>query len=162
MVSVGSITGRDKAKNMTFLFVASTLSTYHLGMRAKTGCLWVSIMYLSWATCLRGDSCLCAYSRRVPLMEQELLTIPEYLSSPPVFSGVRAIRYLVVCIVCCRSVFILFLLAIVLSVLQFMDFDYTCSIFKFSLQWARNKCLSRTKQACSNRLATAEKFLTLC
>ncbi len=39
MVSVGSITGRDKAKNMTLLFVASTLSTYHLGMRAKTGCL---------------------------------------------------------------------------------------------------------------------------
>lgn len=39
MVSVGSITGRDKAKNMTLPFVAYTLSTYHLGMRAKTGCL---------------------------------------------------------------------------------------------------------------------------
>ena len=49
MVSVGSITGRDKAKNMTFLFVASTLSTYHLGMRTKTGCLLVSIMYLSFS-----------------------------------------------------------------------------------------------------------------
>ena len=31
-------------------------------------------------------------TRRVPLMEQELLTIPEHLSSPPVFSAVRVTR----------------------------------------------------------------------
>jgi hypothetical protein len=31
----------------------------------------------------------------VPLVEQELLTLPEYLSSPPVFSGVRVTRSLV-------------------------------------------------------------------
>ena len=34
-------------------------------------------------------------SRRVPLVEQELLTIPEHLSSPPIFSGVRVTRSLV-------------------------------------------------------------------
>jgi hypothetical protein len=28
----------------------------------------------------------------VPLVEQELLTLPEHLSSPPVFSGVRVNR----------------------------------------------------------------------
>ena len=31
----------------------------------------------------------------VPLVEQELLTLPEHLSSPPVFSGVRVTRSLV-------------------------------------------------------------------
>jgi hypothetical protein len=30
----------------------------------------------------------------VPLVEQELLTLPEHLSSPPVFSGVRVTRSL--------------------------------------------------------------------
>jgi hypothetical protein len=31
----------------------------------------------------------------VPLVEQELLTLPEHLSSPPVFSGVRVTQSLV-------------------------------------------------------------------
>ena len=34
-------------------------------------------------------------TRQVPLVEQELLTLPEHLSSPPVFSGVRVTRSLV-------------------------------------------------------------------
>jgi hypothetical protein len=34
-------------------------------------------------------------TRRVPLVEQELLTLPEHMSSPPVFSGVRVTRSLV-------------------------------------------------------------------
>ena len=33
--------------------------------------------------------------RRVPLVEQERLTLPEHLSLPPVFSGVRVTRSLV-------------------------------------------------------------------
>jgi hypothetical protein len=37
-------------------------------------------------------------TRRVPLVEEELLTLPEHLSSPPVFSGVRVARSLVLCI----------------------------------------------------------------
>jgi len=37
-------------------------------------------------------------TRRVPLVEQELLTLPENLSSPPVFSGVRVTRSLVLCV----------------------------------------------------------------
>jgi hypothetical protein len=36
--------------------------------------------------------------RRVPLVEQEVLTHPEHLSSLPVFSGVRATRSLVLCV----------------------------------------------------------------
>ena len=34
-------------------------------------------------------------TRRVPLVEQELLTLPDHLSSPPVFSGVRVNQSLV-------------------------------------------------------------------
>jgi len=34
-------------------------------------------------------------TRRVPLVEQELLTLPDHLSSPPVFSGVCDTRSLV-------------------------------------------------------------------
>ena len=34
-------------------------------------------------------------SRRVSLVEKELLTLPEHLSSPPVFSGIRVTRSLV-------------------------------------------------------------------
>jgi hypothetical protein len=36
--------------------------------------------------------------RRMSLVEQELLTLPEHLSSPPVFSGVRVPRSLVLCV----------------------------------------------------------------
>ena len=43
----------------------------------------------SFMTCHR----VCNYiTRRVPLVEQKLLTLPEHLSSPPVFSGVRVTR----------------------------------------------------------------------
>jgi hypothetical protein len=36
-------------------------------------------------------------TRRVQLVEQERLTLPEHLSSPPDFSGVRVTRSLVLC-----------------------------------------------------------------
>ena len=39
-----------------------------------------------------------SFTRRVPLVEQELPTLPEPLSSPPVFSGVRVARSLVLCV----------------------------------------------------------------
>ena len=62
-------------------------------------------------------------TRQVPLVEQELLTLPEHLSSAPVCNGVHVSRSLVLCIIFCRSLFVL--LAIVLSVLlRFTDSDY--------------------------------------
>ena len=67
------------------------------------------------------------------LVEEELLTLPEHPSSPPVFSGVRATRSLVLC-VCFVDVvcpFVLFLLAIALSVLlRYTDSDHPFGIFK--------------------------------
>ena len=77
-------------------------------------------------------------TRRVPLVEQELLTLPLHLSSPPVFSGVRVTRSLVlyVCFVDrCLSFFTFFHLVIVLSVLlRYTDSDYPFSIFKLFLE----------------------------
>jgi len=50
--------------------------------------------------------------RRVSLEEQELLTLPEHLSSPPIFSGVRVAQSLGFCVLYCRSIFVLFILVI--------------------------------------------------
>jgi hypothetical protein len=68
------------------------------------------------------------------MTEQELLTLPEHLSSPPDFSVARVARSLVFCVVFCRSLLGLwscFLLTIVLSVhLQFAASYYSFGIFK--------------------------------
>ena len=42
----------------------------------------------------------------LPIVEQELFTLPERLSSHPVFSGVHVAQYLVFCLVFCRSLFV--------------------------------------------------------
>ena len=70
----------------------------------------------------------------VPLAEQELFTLPEHLSSPPVFGGVRVARCLVLCVLFCIPLIVLFLLAIVLYVLRFSDSDSTFGIFKLFLR----------------------------
>ena len=86
-------------------------------------------------------------TRRVPLVEQELLTLPEHLSSHPVFSGVRVTRALIFCICFvdrCLSFCLLFfwslcclffcLLIIVLSVLlRYTASDYPFGIFNLFL-----------------------------
>jgi hypothetical protein len=62
--------------------------------------------------------------------EQELPTLSVHPSSLLVFSGVRVARSLVFCVVFCRSLFVFFLLVIVLSVLlQITVFDYPSSSF---------------------------------
>jgi hypothetical protein len=70
----------------------------------------------------------------MPPVEQELPTLPDHPSSPPVFSRVRVARSLVFCVVFCRSLFVLFIFAIVLSVLRFTDSDYPFGIFKLFKQ----------------------------
>ena len=74
--------------------------------------------------------------RWVPLVEQERLTVPGHLSSPPVLSGVRVAQSLFLCFVVCRSLFALLSffisqMAIVLSgLLRFTYSDYPFDIFK--------------------------------
>jgi hypothetical protein len=89
-------------------------------------------------------------TRRVSHVKQELFTLPEHLSSPPIFSEVRVARSLVFNVMLCRPLFVLlsfffwplyclfffdlrllitslwYLLAIVLSVLlRFTACDYS-------------------------------------
>ena len=74
---------------------------------------------------------------RVSLMEQELPTLPEHLSSPQFLWGSCYSNFSFLCMLC-RSLFVLlyfFLLAIVLSVLlRYTDSDYPFRIFKLFLQ----------------------------
>ena len=70
-------------------------------------------------------------------MNQELLTLPEHPSSPSVFTGVHVTRSFVlsVCVVDRFCPFVLFLIAIVLSVLlRYTDSDYSFGIFKLFLE----------------------------
>ena len=70
---------------------------------------------------------------RLSLVEQELFTLQEHLSSSPGFSGVRVTRSLVLyaCFVDCCLFFCIFLLAIVLSVLlRYTDYDCPFIILK--------------------------------
>jgi hypothetical protein len=75
-------------------------------------------------------------TRRVPLLEQDLLTLPKHMSLPPVFTGVRVTRSLVlyVCFLDRCLSFCTLYLAIVLSVLlRYTDSDCPFGIFKSSL-----------------------------
>ena len=66
-------------------------------------------------------------------MEQELPTLPEHMSSPPVFSGIRVTRSLVLC-VCFVDRYLSFCtFSFGHSVLQYADSDYPVGIFKFLL-----------------------------
>jgi hypothetical protein len=71
-------------------------------------------------------------TRRVALVEKELLTLLEHLNSPLVLSGVRITRSLVLYVCFAdRCHFVLFRLTIALSVhLRFTVSGYLCGIFK--------------------------------
>jgi len=73
-----------------------------------------------------------------------LLTCGQHLSSPPVCSGIRVTRSLVLyeCFVDCCLSFVFFLLAIVLFVLlRYTDYDCPFGIFKLFL----NVCIVLVK-----------------
>ena len=67
---------------------------------------------------MSGD--LKRVTRRVSHRKQELLILPEHLSSSPMFSGVRVARSLVFCALFCRSLFVLFFFRSLCS-LSFFD-----------------------------------------
>ena len=69
------------------------------------------------------------FAWQVPLVEQELLTILKYMSLTTVFTEVCVAQSLVFCVAFCKSLFVLFLLAILLSVLRYTASDYTFNHF---------------------------------
>jgi hypothetical protein len=98
-------------------------------------------------------------TRRVPLVEQELLTIPDRLSSSPVFSGIRVTRSLVLyvcfadnclsfytfsfghCVICSSSIYGLwlplwYLKTLLIKVLPQRSLECSCySIFLSYSMW---------------------------
>jgi hypothetical protein len=88
-------------------------------------------------------------------VEQELLTLPEHLSSPPVCSRVRVARSLVFCLSFCH-----FLLTIELSLLLFTNFDYPFGIFKlFLLEWVYGRIVLLS---CPGTIALSQHEAILC
>ena len=79
----------------------------------------------SWLIC----GFVTRVTRGVPLVERELISLPEHPNSPPVFSGVDVTGSFVFCVVFCRSSFVIFSLNVVLSVLRFTDSGYLIDIF---------------------------------
>ena len=73
------------------------------------------------------SGCVTRVTRWVSQVEQHLLILPEDLSSPQVFSGLRVARSLFFCVMICRLLFVLFLLAIALSVLLITPLAFSSS-----------------------------------
>ena len=78
-------------------FLQITAPEYHFGFFI----LCLIYNFISWKINKLGFYFKCVFKgdlRRVQLLDQELLTIPEYLGSLPIFSGVRVTRSLVLCV----------------------------------------------------------------
>jgi hypothetical protein len=70
------------------------------------------------------------------LVEQELLTFPEHQSLPPVLSGIRVIRFLVLCVCCCLFFWplcCLFFFDIRILIYP-VGYEYTCTIYRTLLR----------------------------
>jgi hypothetical protein len=74
-------------ENITF----SVLKIFFLSVQCIGQLDWYSVSWKNWF--------VKRVARRVP---QELLSLPEHLSSPPIFSGIRVARYFVSCVMLCR------------------------------------------------------------
>ena len=59
-----------------------------------------------------------------------VLTIPEQLSSTPIFSGIRVALSIVFYVVLCRLLFFFLLVIMLSALLRFTDSDYHFRIFK--------------------------------
>jgi hypothetical protein len=99
---------------------------------ATRDCLWqyllsqsVHVYCFSWKKSWKSVFNRYIYIQfwRVPLLEQELLTLPEHLSSPPIFGAVCVAQFLVFCVVLGELLLDFFILVILLSV--FIDFCCT-------------------------------------
>ena len=66
-------------------------------------------------------------------VEQDLLTLPEHLISPPIFGGVRVVYSLVVYVVSCVLLFVCLAFLFLAMVLSVCEFDCPSSIFRPSL-----------------------------
>ena len=71
--------------------------------------------------------------------------LPVHMGSPQVLSGAHDVRSSVFCVVFCRALFVLFIVAIVLFVLRLTDSDYPFGIFKLFFLWSINSYINYIK-----------------
>jgi hypothetical protein len=79
--------------------------------------------------------CLTRVTRRVPLVEEELLTLPEHLRLQLIYTGFPVAKSLAFCVVLCRLFFcflVLFCFSLYSVLLQIMASDDPFNVFKFS------------------------------
>jgi hypothetical protein len=74
--------------------LCSTIKRMTSGIKKTVSSSQVSPFRHSWLI----SGFVARLTRRVPLVKQELLTLPEYLSSPRIFSGVYVTRSLALCV----------------------------------------------------------------
>ena len=72
----------------------------------------------------------CRLTRRVPLVEQELVTFRNIRVLLPICSGVLVVRSLVFCVVFCRLVYYLSFLDLRILIKPFVSSNGSCRIFK--------------------------------
>ena len=98
-------------------------------------CIYLRIVVSATISIAHGVlTCCVTVAWWVSLVEQELITLPEYLNSPLDFIDVPGARSLFFCVGFCRSFFCPLCLAIVCVVLlQFTVSNYTFDIFNLLL-----------------------------
>ena len=103
--------------------------------------LCLCYLYLVKYTGVHIRLCLCrlTVTWQVSYMEQKLLILPEHLHSPPVFSGFCITQYLVFYVMFCRSLFVLFLVAIVMFVLLLITPLVSLNFSHQGWFWQENK-----------------------
>ena len=84
--------------NRFYCILCSKLFFFRVWYLDRFLCINVPSNYICWEIFRLITGFVARLTRRVTLVEQELLTLPEHLSSPPVFSGVRFTRSLVLCV----------------------------------------------------------------
>jgi hypothetical protein len=92
-------------------------------------------------------------TRWVPLVEQELPTLSEHLNLPPIFSGIHVTRPLVLCVMFCRSLFVLLSYCVVSPFfdLRILNIPLLSSNSTFSYFMARTSYISMRLQCCPLR-----------
>ena len=112
-------------------------------------CAFLFVLYKCQCT---NTEHIRSLSRWLPLVEQELLTLPKHMSSPPVLSGVRVTRSLVFMCMFCRSLFVLlYILAVVLSVLlRYTNSDSPFGIFKHFVYYKHRSTL-KNRSVCDRK-----------
>jgi hypothetical protein len=96
---------------ITIRCVFSNSENYKMSNRNNLSLLNIYFRIVTWIWIF----CICVSPS--PLVEEELSTLPEYLCSLSVSSGIRVARSLGFCVVFCGSLFVLCPLVIVFSVL---------------------------------------------